>query len=292
MGPKRSKAVVPLTSKKAGADRMAKALGTTVRLKLTPNQLTTYVGRELGVPGAFWGITSGKNDSVMDDQNVIYPMKVLKVDNARKVRGLRDLQSMAQLEMLHPDGKEMVGDEEIWIGIELFAEYVEADDKRKELVRAEAKAREDAQQASSFEDAETVVEAKNKPDLAAARRTTKFFEHFEAPIFVRLAREKTTKKEAGPNQELVDGVVYDVVKVWQYECKLCQKSYTQQGSGNGGLSKHLRESQREDHRQAYAEAAGQSRHTKFQARGEDETKLTEVRIGMFFFAKLSSTHRI
>ena len=67
MGPK-SKAET-VASRKAGAAKMAKAFGTMSRLKITPNQLETYIGRELGVPGAFWGITSGKTDCVMDDEN-------------------------------------------------------------------------------------------------------------------------------------------------------------------------------------------------------------------------------
>ena len=36
------------------------------------------MGRELGVPGAFWGITSGKVDMTMEDENVVYPMRVIR----------------------------------------------------------------------------------------------------------------------------------------------------------------------------------------------------------------------
>jgi len=95
----------------------------------------------------------------------VYAMKVIKVETARKVRGIKELQPMAQLEMLHPDGKAMLNDEEIWIGLELFAEYIDADNKRKENERnerAEAKAREDALQRSSFENAEMIVDEKEQ----------------------------------------------------------------------------------------------------------------------------------
>ena len=111
------------------------------------------MGRELGVPGAFWGITSGKNGTTMDDQNVVYLMKVINLDTARKLRGIREPQPMDRLEMLHPNGQEMVSDANIWIGLDLFAEYIDADNKRKENARAEAKAGEDAMKSSSFESA-------------------------------------------------------------------------------------------------------------------------------------------
>ncbi len=77
--PPKSK-VESAAARKAGAAKMAKAFGTTSRLKITctPNQFHTYMGRELGVPGAFWGIASGKVDMTMEDENVVYPMRVIR----------------------------------------------------------------------------------------------------------------------------------------------------------------------------------------------------------------------
>ena len=55
----------------------------------------------------------------------------------------------------------------------------------KENERAEAKAREDALQQPSFENAETIVDEKEQTiDSAGHRRSLKFFAYFETPIWV------------------------------------------------------------------------------------------------------------
>ena len=127
------------------------------------------------VPGAFWGVTSGKTDCqcVMDDhwQNTLYAMKVIQVETAGRCVVSKSCIRWLRVEMLHPDGKAMLNDEVISIGLELFTQYIDADNERKENERAEAKAREDAlPQQSSFENAETIVDEKEQTLDSAGHR--------------------------------------------------------------------------------------------------------------------------
>jgi hypothetical protein len=82
---------------------------------------------------------------MMDDENVMY-----------------ELQPMFQLEVLHLDGKEMVDDEEIWIGLDLFAGSTRTTSGKTTRALRRRLELEDALQSSSFENTEIIVEEKQQ----------------------------------------------------------------------------------------------------------------------------------
>lgn len=59
------------------APKITTAMAITITTRdILPRNLPSFVNRELFIPGSYWGKRKGKHDQVMDDQNVMYPVKV------------------------------------------------------------------------------------------------------------------------------------------------------------------------------------------------------------------------
>lgn len=231
---------------------------TTTKRDIQPRQLPGYVGRELFIPGSYWGKKRGRRDVVMPDQDVMYPVKVAVCELERQIPGIAELQAMVRVDPQGPLVALVLPDEEMWIGIALFSQYITADDNRLAEIKAAAdKVDAEKRRIESYENAELIVE--ESPGTRASRlyfvsrmhdclvcsvcddfdwglcaaelsaeekrRSSIVYEFFGPPVFERRAEQKVRGKTIPGKGEISkdDGAVYRLVDVHKYKCCILQE---------------------------------------------------------------------
>ena len=203
----------------AAQSSLAKSMNATVTKHITPQQLLSYEGRELFIPGSYWGEGQTRRADVeMADADVMYPVKVAEVNLDRKIPGFKERQSMVRVE---PQGHltALVDPEDpMWIGIQLFAEYITADDKRVEDKRIADEQAARAAASQSFANADIAVDdtgvcscfsvcscfllhvagyvcvcAGSEVSHEDRRRSSQVYEHYGPPQFIKKGKTKTRK---------------------------------------------------------------------------------------------------
>ena len=152
MPPKKPKPVEPKPSKS-----ISTLLGAVKTVVVNPQHMKQYHGRQLLIPGKFW---DGCKNYDKADAEKMYPVVVRdsQVDRKPPGRGY-DKQPMLRLEVEGSAANTVDPEQEIWLGIQQFAEFVTVDNKRLEELRVkETAAAAERSAATSYAAAPFLVE--------------------------------------------------------------------------------------------------------------------------------------
>ena len=152
MPPKKPKPAEPKPSKSISA-----LLGAVKTVVVNPQHMKQYHGRQLLIPGKFW---DGCKNYDKADAEKMYPVVVRDSQADRKPPGRGyDKQPMLRLEVEGSAANTVDPEQEIWIGIKQFAEFVTVDNQRLEELRVkETAAAAERSAATSYAAAPFLVE--------------------------------------------------------------------------------------------------------------------------------------
>ena len=234
--------------------------------KIELKDLTSHKDNLFTVLGSYWG-----DQCATEDKATPYPARVVATDEKHKFAGIAIKQPAVRF-VLTGSAAELVDGAPLWMELDEYAkrrtEYVKAEEaatavKEKAAAAAAAEATSVAEADEPVDVDADALPSDGLPTVPSHSCTSELYGRFKwPPMFVGYAHHKSKRRGDPPGTTIR-------VEKWRYQCKKCEKEYTQDGNSNGALSGHLGLCDSSD----YMALCKTSSHTRFQEKDGETVKI-------------------